>query len=525
MPGPRILIRGGSIHDGSGAPPYVADVLIEGGRIADIGQLDVDEVEVIEAVGLIVAPGFIDVHSHSDYTLFVDPRAVSAVFQGVTLEIVGNCGHGCAPRISRRHAGLAVYGPIHCQELPPPTMGGYLDALGARKPAVNVMMLVPNGQLRLGVVGLAPRSAMPGEQAEMGRQLQEGLDAGAFGYSTGLEYAQEKGASEDEVVELAAIAARAGGFYATHTRDRDAGADDAVAEAIRIGERADVQVQVSHITPRSGEAAIEACLERVGAARRRGVRVGFDMHTRVFGFTHLKNIVPAEALEGSADQVRARFLDPANRTMFHAHGNLITGVGDWEKVVLVRSSACPELEGLSFAEIGRREGKEPLDCALQTLAADAGDLLVPMVILLTYTEEQLRRTYREPGCMIGSDATALAPDGPLANEIFYGAYTWAAWFWRRMVRESRTFTPEEAIHRLTGLPAETFAIKRRGMLRPGMQADVVVFDPKLFGERGTLSEPNLLSEGMLHVFVNGVATLQDGVLTGDRAGEVLRRPG
>jgi N-acyl-D-aspartate/D-glutamate deacylase len=518
----RILIRGGEVHDGSGRAAQRADVLVEGDRIAAIGAFaPPPDTEILDAEGLVVAPGFIDVHSHSDYTLLVDPRAVSAIHQGVTLEIVGNCGHGCAPRAEAALAPLAIYGPAAMHGMPPGSMAGYLARLEAARPAVNVATLAANGQMRLSAVGLAGRPASPGERASMSAMLRTALEEGAYGLSTGLEYAQELGASEDEVTELAAIAGRAGGIYATHVRNRDEAAVPAIEEAIRTAERAQVPLQISHLTPRSGMDTIDRCIEASLAARRRGNPVHFDMHTRLFGFTHLKNIAPAALLEGSPAQIRARLAEPATRRQLRAHRNIVTRVG-FDRVVLASSATRPQLVGLTFVEIGARLGTDPHEAAIDILAADAEDLLFPMVILRTYTEEQLRRTYLAEDCLIGSDATALAPDGPLAGEIFHGAYTWAAWFWRRMVRETRSFTRAEAIRRLSGLPADVFALPERGRIAPGMKADIAIFDPDGFGERGTVESPNLLATGMRHVLVNGVATLRDGASTGARAGEVLR---
>lgn len=518
-----ILIRGGEIHDGQGGEPVIGDVLIVGDTVRSVGaHSPVPDALVIDAAGCIVAPGFIDVHSHSDYTLLVDPRAVSSVLQGVTTEIVGNCGHGCSPFLNRRLGPIAVYGPVGEHEAPPTSMGGYFETLVGRHPAVNVLSLVPNGQLRLACVGLEPRSARPLEVEDMTRHLEEALEAGAIGLSTGLEYAQEAGATEDEVVVLAKIARRRGGIYATHTRDRDENALEAVAEAIRIAERAELPLQISHITPRSGMAVIDACIEAALDARGRGNPVEFDMHTRTFGFTHLKNLVPASALEGSEAEIRARLGDASARTEFKKHRNLITRCG-WDKVALARSRSHAEFSGMTFTEIGTALDRPPHDAALDILAADAGTLQYPMVILKTYTEEQLIRTYLAERCMVGSDATALAPDGPLADEIFYGAYSWASWFWRRVVRETRALTRKDAIHRLTGLPATVFGLTGRGQLARGKAADIVVFDPDTFTEQATFAEPNRTATGLRHLFVNGVHTVREGQLTSERGGAVLRR--
>jgi len=521
---PPVLIRGGEIHDGHGSEPFIGDVLIAGDSVAATGALKApDDAVLIEAAGSIVAPGFIDVHSHSDYTLLVDPRAVSSVLQGVTSEIVGNCGHGCAPFLNRRLGSIAVYGPIGAHEPPPASLAAYFEALGTRRPAVNVMSLVPNGQLRLGCVGLEARPAERAELEAMQRLLAAGMDEGGVGLSTGLEYAQEAGATEEELVALAKVAARRGGLYATHTRDRDENALEAVVEAIRIAERAELPLQVSHITPRSGMAAIESCIEAVLAARRRGNPVEFDMHTRTFGFTHLKNLVPAPALEGDADAIRARLADAGVRAELKTHRNLITKCG-WHNVALARSRSRAQFAGMSFAEIGAALGCDPHDAALDMLAAEADSLLYPMVILKTYTEEQLLRTYKAERCMIGSDATALAPEGPLADETFYGAYGWASWFWRRVVRETGTLSRPEAIHRLTGLPAAVFGLSGRGHLAPGNKADIVVFDPDTFTDHATLAQPNLPATGVRHLFVNGVHTIDGGRLTGARGGVALTRP-
>lgn len=520
-----VLIRGGEIHDGQGGEPIPGDVLVAGDGILAIGAIEPPETaRIVDASGCIVAPGFIDVHSHSDYTLLVDPRAVSSVLQGVTSEIVGNCGHGCSPFLNRRLGPIAVYGPVGGHEPPPASMGAYFEALVTRRPAVNVMSLVPNGQLRLGCVGLEARPAVKDELKAMARQLDAAMEEGGAGLSTGLEYAQEAGATEDEVVALAQVAARRGGIYATHTRDRDENALEAVGEAIRIAGRAELPLQVSHITPRSGMAAVEACIEAVLEARRNGNPVEFDMHTRTFGFTHLKNLVPASALEGQPAKIRALLADTGVRAALKAHRNLITRCG-WHKVVLTRSRSNAEFCGMTFADIGTALGRHAHDAALDILADEADDLLHPMVILKTYTEEQLIRTYAADRCMIGSDATALAPDGPLAGEVFYGAYGWASWFWRRVVRETHALSQPEAIHRLTGLPAAVFGLADRGHLAPGMKADIVVFDPDSFMERATFARPNLPAIGVRHLFVNGVHTVEDGSLTGDRGGVVLTRSG
>lgn len=521
---PELLIRNGTIVDGTGADRYQADVVVEGGRISELGRFEYAEADrVIDASGLYVAPGFIDIHSHSDYTLLVDPRAVSAIHQGVTLEVVGNCGFGCFPFRDRAMAPMAIYGFSGDKSLDWDSADGYFEAVDASRPAVNVMSLAPNGQLRLSTMGMKRRPAESHEIDELKRELEVSLDAGACGYSTGLEYAWESGASEDEIVELCKVSARAGGLYATHTRRREEGATAGIEEAIRTAMRAGVQLQVSHICPRTGRADLGRCMDCVDEAFGRGLDIGFDMHTRLFGLTYLHVALPPEAVEGGPERLRELLASRAAREDFKTYRSLLTAGGaSWEKIVLFDNPVWPEYARRDIASIAAERGTDPLDAVFDLLAGAAENTRELMVILLTYTEDQQRDVFSHPRCIPASDATTLAPDGPLSDAFFHGAYTWASWFYRFMVRENKLLTPEEAIHRMTGLPARTLNLSDRGVLRPGGLADIAVFDPDAFTEVATTYSPNELASGMRHVVVNGVLTLSEGELTGQRAGMAIR---
>jgi N-acyl-D-amino-acid deacylase len=521
---PDVVIRGGTVVDGTGAEPARADVAIAGGRVVEIGAVLPTEGVELDAAGCLVAPGFIDIHSHSDYTLLVDPRAVSAIRQGVTLEAIGNCGHGCFPIRKPELARSIIYGYDEDVPLSWTTMPQYLERLQQARPAVNVLTLVPNGQLRLDAVGLQERPATPEELATMSLTLEQALDDGAWGYSTGLEYAAETGVPEQEIEALCRVVARHGALYATHTRDRDASAVEAVEEAIRTAERAGVRLQVSHLVPRSGFEAGHRCIETVEAARARGLDVAFDMHTRLFGFTFLSSVLPAWAVEGGPERLADALHDPSARRRMKSHRSILSAGDDWGRIVLLDNDVWPEYARRDVASIAAERGQEPLDAIYDLLAADTHRLHRLMALIHCYSEEQQREAFSHPLCMPGSDATTLAPDGPLADSIFHGAYTWAAWFYRFMVRETRLLTPQEAVRRLTQLPAERLGLADRGVLRPGAPADIAVFDPETYGERGTPFEPNQTAVGMRHVLVNGVLTLRDGGETGERGGTVLRRP-
>jgi N-acyl-D-aspartate/D-glutamate deacylase len=520
---PDLVIRNGTVIDGTGAPPVRADVAVHGGRVREVGAIEAKGTTDIDATGLTVAPGFIDIHSHSDYTLLVDPRAVSAIHQGVTLEVIGNCGYGCFPIGDDRLARQNIYGFNELVPLSWSSAAAYMDRLQAAGPAVNVLTLVPNGQLRLSTLGLQQRPANPGEVARMVASLEQALEAGAWGFSTGLEYPAEAAAGETELTELCRATAKAGGFYATHTRYRDSGSVEAVAEAIRTAQKAEIRLQISHLLPRSGRDDCYRCIDLVDAAKARGMDIAFDMHTRLFGLTYLNTMLPPRIDSDGDDDLRDYLRDPEARKEITAYRSILSAGNDWDRVVLLDNEVCPEYARMSIARIAAERKESPVDAACHILLEAVGAREQPMVIIHCYDEDQQESIFKHGLCVPASDATALAPDGPLAGSAFHGAYTWAAWFYRFMVRQTGALSPEQAVHKLTGQPAGTLGLADRGLLRPGMRADIAIFDGGTFGEKGTTFAPSQLATGMVHVVVNGVLTLREGALTGQRHGEILRR--
>ena len=526
-----LLIHNGTVIDGTGSPPFRGGLAIKDGKILDIGAIEKREgVPCLDAQGLYIAPGFIDIHSHSDFTMILDPRAMSSITQGVTLEVVGNCGHGCAPIGDPELAKMNIYGHQEGHEIGWRTMAEYLGTLEAGKPTVNVASLVPNGNLRLAVAGLVDRPSTPDELKRMKSLLTQCLEEGAFGFSTGLEYGPERDCTEAEIVELCQVTADAGGFYATHTRNRDGEAQETIAEAIRTGAASSLPLQISHISVVSrlvedGRWAIEDALRQVDEAQHSGLDVGFDMHTRLFGTTNLSAALPPWALEGDKAAIVARLRSAATRRELKTYPSIITALArdDWNNIVVFDSKAHPEFSRKSIAEISELTGVDPFDAIYNLLLAEIDDLHSLMILAFTYHEEDIRIAFEHPSCMVGSDATALATDGPLAGTSFHGAYTWASWFYRHFVRDKQSLSPQEAIRRLTSLPASRLGLTDRGVLRKGVWADVAIFDLVTFADQGTTFEPNQTAVGMHHVVVNGKVILKDGALTGERSGQVLRR--
>ncbi len=524
-----LIVRGGTVVDGSGAPRVRADVGVRDGRVVVLGNLPHAEAQsVLDATGLIVAPGFVDIHSHSDFTLLVDPRAQSAIAQGVTTELVGNCGHGCAPVADAAQVAFNIYGYTPTVEIDWTTMAGYLARLDLSEPAVNVASLLPNGNLRLAVLGRADRPATPEELREMELLLEAGLEQGAFGFSTGLESPGERAVTEGEIAALCRVVARHGGLYATHTRNKETHAVQAVEEATRTSGAADVRLQVSHIIPRRGGApdALERSLLAIERAREAGLDTAFDIHTRLFGFTNLSAALPVWATEGGVEAIASRLRDPAARAAMKRHQTLISSfeLGGWDQVHLLDTPHRPDAEGRSLAEL-TPPGGDSYDVIFDVLLAEIEEIHGPMCLCWSYDEDQLATAVQHPLCMIGSDATTMSPGGPLADTVFHGAYTWASWLFRRFVQERRLLTIEDVVHKLAAQPAEHVRLPGRGVLREGAWADIAVFDPGRFRERGTVPKPNQLPEGMVHVVVNGQVALQDGSFTGRRSGKVLRRGG
>lgn len=522
----EVILRRGTLIDGTGRPRVLADMGIDAGRIVELGDLSgATAAEDIDVAGLAVCPGLIDVHSHSDFTLLIDGRAQSALAQGVTTELVGNCGHGCSPMGDSPQFAANIFGYDAVTPLDWRSTADYLQRLQAARPAINVATLVPLGNLRMATMADPERTATAAELREMGRLVEAGLSDGAFGLSSGTSYPDSVSATPEELVVLSRLVAARGGLYAVCMRDTGALAVESLREAIDTARAASVRLELSHAMPEAGSPAdmTEQTFERVERARRDGQDVAFDMHTRPFGEVNLSVALPVWATAGGPVALEARLRDPRERARIKATGSSMDhyladpGPG----ALTLEHVRDPALRGRSLQEL-TPPGGDPLDTVLDILLAEVDEVHRPLVLIWMYPEDKVAHFLHHPLCSVASDATTLSLNGPLGSAVFHGAFTWAAWFLRRVVRERGELSWEEGIRRMTSLPAERIGLRDRGVIRPGAWADIAVFDLGQTRERGTVEEPNQLAEGARYVLVNGRFVVREGRFEDARPGMVLR---
>jgi N-acyl-D-aspartate/D-glutamate deacylase len=468
------------------------DVGLVAERIAIVGpHIDAAGAEVIEASGLAVAPGFIDAHTHDDFAVVLHPEMGFKVQGGVTSVVVGNCGFGAAPADQARSLAQSLHPG---RELPRwQGYDGFLAYLEREPASCNVAALVGHGTVRSAVLNLERRAPSSTELDAMRALVREGVYAGCVGLSTGLIYEPGKHARVDEIVALAAEFAATGGLYATHMRDEGLRLLESVAEAIEIGERAGVAVQISHhkASGRASWGKVRDSLRLIEEARARGIDVLADQYPYTAGSTVLAAVV--EYLKSEASGL---------------------GHGDPSEVVIASSAGHPEWEGRSLVEIAAELGVSPLDAAQRILDATHGSTTV---VLHSMHEDDVQAVLKHSSTMIGSDGLPTLHGKP--HPRLYGTF---ARVLGRYARDLGLLTMAEAVHRMTGMPARRFGLSGRGEIRPGAFADLVIFDPGRIADVATFEEPHRPPAGIAHVFVNGVETVRQGEHTGARAGRTLR---
>ena len=525
-----LVIRNGWILDGTGAPRFRGDLAVREGRIASLeapGQALGKQ--VLDADGLAVAPGFIDIHTHSELAVLADPSMPFKIRQGVTTDVLGNCGFSAGP-LSAASADLF-------RELSEPVFGhpelswdwdslqGYLSRIEQQRAAVNVATLVGHGTLRAAVMGFERRAPRADELQAMRRALDECLEQGALGLSTGLVYPPGCYAETAELIELGKVAGRRGGVYATHLRDQADHLLDAVREALEIGEGGDLSVQISHhkCAGVANRGKVRESLALLDGARSGGTQPGSDVYPYLAGSSTLVSIFPSWAMEGGVQALLARLADPKQRRQIET--DFVTGVAGWENrakvagwenifVSSVASQKNQHLVGKNIAELAKQKGVTPAKAVCEVLLEGGGRV---GYIGYNSSEQDVETVLRHPRTSVGSDGLDV---GERPHPRLYGTF---ARILGEYVRKRGVLSLEEAVYKMTGLPAAQMKLGGIGRLAPGYRADLVLFDPETVIDQATFEKPRQFPLGIPHVFVAGVAVVANERVTGALPGQVLRR--
>jgi N-acyl-D-amino-acid deacylase len=496
-----LLIRNGTVVDGTGAPGAKADVAVKDGRIVRVGRLGTaTAAATIDATDLVVAPGFIDVHTHAD-DLASAPLAENFVRMGVTSLVAGNCG------------GSAL------------DVGGALKEIQAARAAINFATLVGHNTVRQAVMGTVERPPTPAELEQMKGLVAKAMADGAVGFSTGLQYVPGSYATTDELIALARAAAAGGGLYATHMRNEGTAVEKAVAEAIAVGEAARCPVQISHLKIDSPNrwGASKILLDLIEGARRRGVQVSADQYAYTAGSSGLGIRFPAWALEGGQPRIIERLSDEATwqRIRREMKGLLAErGFKDLSWAVIASFRPDTTLNGLSMQQAASRVmARDDVDAQLE-MAREMMKRGGAQMVYHFMSEDDVAAIMRHPQVSVASDSDILQPGGGAPHPRGYGNN---ARVLGRYVRELKVITLEEAVRKMTSLPASQYGFARRGAIRPGYHADLVVFDPAAVSDRATYENPHQYAAGIPYVIVNGVIVIDVGRDTGSRPGQILKR--
>jgi N-acyl-D-amino-acid deacylase len=528
-----LVIRNGRIIDGTGSPWYAGDIAIRGGRIAAIGKLDTAAARrTLDARGMVVAPGFIDMLGQSEMTILVNPHLPSKIFQGITTEITGE-GGSIAPLneaiLKADHVTYEHYGITPNWR----TFREYFARLGKQGMGINLASYVGATQVRRMVLGDEDRAPSAAELERMKGLVRDAMRDGAIGVSTSLQYAPAPYASTEELIALAAEAAKFGGTYASHIRDEADGIDSALDEAFRIGREAKIPVEIWHLKAagKSNWGRMPQIVARIEQARKSGVDVAADTYAYTAGFNSFSAIIPPWAHDGGDKKLIERLKDPATRARIRKEMETAGGKwnNEWQQIagpesIIVGAVQNPKLlpvQGKTIAQIARLWNKDPIDTVFDLLIEDEA---FTQVALFVMSEPDVVLGLQQPWVSICNDSQGAGPDGILGKEHphprAYGAFPHIL---RTYVRDQKKLTLEDAIRKFSALPALRMRFSDRGVLKNGMWADIVVFDPDTIHDLATFDSPNQLSEGMRFVLVNGVPVIEEGKMTNALPGKVLSR--
>lgn len=525
MPAYDLLITGGTVIDGTRRKRFSADVAVREGRIAAIGEIpETTAQRVVDAKGKFVAPGFVDILSHSDtyLTLLTMPGQDSLLAQGITTIIGGNCGSSLAPLVSGSVIKtIQKWTSVQALNVDWQTFGEYLAALERIKLGVNFGSLVGHATLRRGLLKEEFRPLRRQEFDDMAYLLEQAMDEGAFGFSTGLSYSHAKIAPTEEITDLAAIVARNGGVYATHVRAESDELLDAISETVKVAHDSGVALEVSHLKAMGQKywGNFEKAVALLEDARDAGVDLNFDVHPYTVTGSVLYVLLPDWVVQGGRRRMLERLKDPV--TAAKANAELDALGYDYDRITIGSTHADKTFVGKTLTEIAKHQGVSVTEAVINLLIATEGQVITLSDVL---SEDNVKLGVAHPASFVVSDGQgytlAHRSSGELTHPRCFGAFPRLL---SEYVRRQHLLDWEEAIWKITGGPAEKYHIKDRGVLAPGMRADVVVFDPKAIAERATPTNPYQYAMGIEWLFVNGSAAVERGALTGVRAGKVLRR--
>ena len=530
-----VIIKGGTIYDGSGAEAKRADVAISGDRIAGIGNFPATSAKtVVDVTGLAVAPGFINMLSWSNESLLQDGRSQSEIRQGVTTEIMGE-GESMGPwndRIKQRN--LAQQKDIK-YEIKWSTLAEYLRYLQARGVSCNVASFVGATTIRENVIGFEDKAPTPAQLEEMRELVRKEMEAGALGIGTSLIYPPAFYAKTDELIELCKVAAKYKGKYISHMRSEGNRLLEALDELIRISREAELPAEVYHIKAAGQQnwPKIDDLLGRIESAQKEGLKITANMYTYTAAGTGLDACLPPWTEDGGYPALFKRLRDPVTREKIAAQvktatdewENLYLAAGSPERILLVgfKTEKLKPLTGKSLAAVAKMRGKDPVETIMDLIAEDESRI---ESVYFLMSEENVKKEIAKPWISFGSDEASQAPEGVfLKSNPHPRAYGNFARVLGKYVREEKALTLAEAVRRLSALPATNLGLERRGFVKEGMFADIVVFDPATIADRATFDKPHQYAVGMKHVFVNGVHVLKDGEHTGAKPGRALWGPG
>lgn len=528
------VIKGGTVYDGTGGEPRQADIGIRGDRIVAVGNVkNTHAGSIVDAGGLAVAPGFINMLSHSEQSLIADGRSMSELTQGVTTQIFGESSMGPLTE-EMKERRVSQQGDLK-YDIVWTTLSEYLVYLERRGISQNVASFIGAPTLREYAIGLQDKPPTPAQLEKMRELVRQEMEAGALGITTALIYPPATFAKTDELIELCKVAAKYKGKYIAHIRSEADQLTEAVEETMRISREAGIPAEIYHLKA-SGEEnwpKLDSVLAMINDARSKGVKITADMYTYTAGATGLSSCMPPWVYDGGPDAAYKRLQDPdarkriadAMRTPSRDWENLYLLAGSPDRIVLVgfRSDRLKPLTGKTLAEVARMRGKDPAETVMDLVLEDRSRV---GTVYFMMDEDNIKKQIRQSWVSFGSDAASTAPEGVfLKSSTHPRAYGNFARLLGKYVRDEKVIPLTEAVRRLSGLPATNLELDHRGFLQPGMFADVVVFDPKTIADVATFEKPQQYSIGVKHVFVNGIQVLKDGEHTGARAGRALWGPG